>query len=214
MARLVRPPPKVMRVIAAQTGQLIGSTPGRPGQSRGRTSKSRGRAAPPARTALHESFPLWLLDRECLERLRRDRQQGPVNLRTYLTKTDRWLHQLHEHGHPVGYVHGRSLQRGRHQVVNVSHTPEAALIASAIEQIDESHRDNQVRAGIFECPVVGVAGILLLPKAKQEPIQACLFRNPRAIAHWRPDPPISETALIDVLLGLHVMRAPRAPGAS
>jgi hypothetical protein len=157
---------------------------------------------------LHESFPVWLMTRGDLDRLRSDRLTASPNLRNYMHKTPLWLHLLHRGGVPFGYVHGRQQPKGKHKVTNVSRTHEAAFIDQAIDEMDRASPGDAAQAGIFECPTVSLAGVIAFrARRKDEPV-ICLFRDPAAPEGWSPSAPISAPALIEKLLQLQVITGP------
>jgi hypothetical protein len=161
-------------------------------------------------TTLHESFRLWLMDREGLERLRTDAAQSArLDLRRYIRKTSQWLHLIDRGGQPFGYAHGRQLPRGKHEVANVSVTAEARLIRQAVDQVDISSTDEAARAGILECVAVDLAGIILFPKNRRHDVSVCVFRDPQAVADWAPAAPIRGIEVIARLVQLRPIRGPR-----
>lgn len=163
-------------------------------------------------TTLHESFRLWLMDREDLDRLRTDSAwPARPDLRRYMHKTSQWLHLIDRGGRPFGYLHGRQLPRGKHEVTNVSMTSEAHLIRQAVDLVDIASADDDARAGILECAPVGLAGIVLFPKNRRRDVSVCVFRDPRAAANWAPSAPISGTEFITRLVELRPIRGPRVP---
>jgi hypothetical protein len=167
-------------------------------------------ATTPDSTTLHESFPLWLIDREDLGRLRTDSARpARLDLRHYIHKTSQWLHLIDRGGRPFGYLHGRRLPRGKHEVTNVSVTSEALLIRQAVDQVDIASADDDARAGILECAPVGLAGIVLFPKNRRRDVSVCVFRDPRTAPNWAPSAPISGTEFITRLLELRPIRGPR-----
>ena len=169
-----------------------------------------GEAALPdeAGVSLHESFPIWLLPGDELERLRADRAASPPNLIEYLHKTSLWLHLLYRGEQPIGYVHGRHLPKGRHQVTNVSITTEAEFIRQAIDQLDRAAPHEAAHAAILECPKASVAGVILFPVRRKGRPRICVFRDPSAPAGWSPSAPMEAAAFIDKLLQLQVISSP------
>jgi hypothetical protein len=161
------------------------------------------------RTALHESLPIWLIGNREFAKLRSGKLQGREDIRDYMRKTSAWLHLLYRDGTPYGYVHGKERRKGSHKVTNVSVTREAALIQQAIDEIDRAAADT-ARAGICECPKVGLAGVIALPKRiKEEPL-ICVFRDPEARGNWSPGEPVTARAFMERLRRLHIVIGPAA----
>jgi hypothetical protein len=161
-------------------------------------------------TTLHESFRLWSMDLENLERLRADAAQSVrPDLRRYIRKTPQWLHLIDRGGQPFGYLHGRHLPRGKYEVTNFSITTEARLIRHAVDQVDIASTDDEARAGILECVPVGLAGIILFPKNRKRDVSVCVFRDPQAAENWAPSAPVGGTELIARLVELRSIRGPR-----
>jgi hypothetical protein len=193
MARTTKLKPHVLQTVATHAAHSLA-----------------GLARASGDASLHESLPIWLMTGGDLERLRAEREQGRDDLRECMRKTALWLHLLYRNGEPFGYVHGHHRPKGKHQVTNVSVTREALLIRQAIDEVDRVSNDEDARAAIFECPKVGLAGILLFPRRRKEPVRICLFRDPAAPADWSPTATISEAALTERLLGLHVIKGPHS----
>lgn len=159
---------------------------------------------------LHESLPIWLINGADLQRLREDHARGPINVRGYLQKTPFWLHLLYRDGEPFGYVHGRQRSRGIHQVTNVSVTHEAALIRKAIDEVDRAFAGEAVRAGILECPKVGLAGVIAFPRRRKDELLTAVFRDP-SVSPPGAHEPITPGLLIDRLLQLRILHGPTPP---
>jgi hypothetical protein len=169
-------------------------------------------ASDEAQVRLHESFPVWLMTGDDLEKLRSDRQAASPDLRNYMHKTSLWLHLLYRGGLPFGYVHGRHQPKGKHKVTNVSVTVEAALIDQAINEMDQASPGEAAHAGIFECPKVSLAGVIAFPARRKDGPMICVFRDPSAREGWSPSAPISGSALIEKLLQLQVITGPMIDG--
>jgi hypothetical protein len=130
---------------------------------------------------LHESLPIWLTTGEDLQKLRAAKDTDTGSIRPYLRKTALWLHLLYRSGEPFGYVHGHQPPRGKHTVTNVSVTAEARLIRQAIDEVDRTPTDDTAQAGLWECPKVGLAGVVVLPRRVSAEPLICLFRDPEAV---------------------------------
>jgi hypothetical protein len=161
-----------------------------------------------ANASLHESLPIWLMTGLQLQNLRAAHDTVPPDIRRYMHKTRLWLHLLYRGGQPFGYVHGQHRLKDRHTVTNISVTREAMLIRKAIDQVDRVSTDETTKAAIFECPKVGLAGIILFPKKRKDELRICLFRDPHAAIDWSLTSVITGTELIGRLLRLHVVTGP------
>jgi hypothetical protein len=197
MARVDKLPPlHVLESVAIQAANALANT----AHSSAKSDE--------ADASLHESFPIWLMTGLELQRLRAEPNTAIADIRRYMRKTQFWLHLLYRNRQPFGYVHGKHRPKDWHKVTNVSVTREAILIRQAIDQVDLVSTDEDDKAGLFECPTVGLAGIILFPKRRKDELRICLFRDPHAPADWAPTSLITGTGLIERLLQLHVVTGP------
>jgi hypothetical protein len=172
-----------------------------------------------ARVVLHESLPVWLITDDDLKSLRANRS-STLDFRRYIHKTRQWLHLLYRDDLPFGYVHVRQGPKDKHEVTNVSITSEAFHIRQALDGVNGAADYAAHDAGILECPRLGIAGIILIPKSRTRNRRAgrqhgetdahvCLFRDPAVRGTQEIESPIPATQLLARLKKENPIRGPK-----